>query len=330
MTSVLVLGGTAWLGARVASTWLGRGAQVTCLARGTSGEAPRGADLVRSDRTVAGAYDAVSGQDWDEVVELSYAPALVKGALQALAPRARHWTLVSTVSVYASNDEPGADEDAALLPVEDTTDYGQAKVAAEAASQAVLGSRLSVARAGLICGPGDASDRFGYWVSRFALARDLGDGPVLAPSTTDRWAQVIDVDDLASWLVAAGAAGHRGVVNAAGESLPLRQVLQLAAQVAGYDGEVVTAGDDWLLQNDVGYWAGPRSLPLWAPLVDSAVAQRGTTALRRSLTSLGLALSPLAATLERTLRDERDRGLGRARRSGLSRADEVDLLGRLR
>ena len=247
-----------------------------------------------------------------------------------MASRADHWTLVSTVSVYAGNSEPGAGEDATLLPVEDTDDYGQAKVAAEQATRAALGDRLLVARAGLIGGPGDGSDRFGYWVSRFALAEQLGDGPVLVPSTTGRWGQVVDVDDLARWLAAAGEAGQAGVVNAAGDSLPLREVLQRAAEVAGYRGEVVAPDDEWLLQQGVGYWAGPRSLPLWVPMTDVAVAQRGTTALQASLAALGLTLSPLTATLERTLADERLRGLDRPRRSGLSRTEELELLARLR
>ena len=252
------------------------------------------------------------------------------GALAALAAGARHWTLVSTVSVYASNDEPDAREDAALLaPVEDGEDYGGAKVAAETASRAVLGERLLVARPGLIGGPGDGTDRFGYWVSRFALARQLADGAVLAPRTEERWAQIADVDDLAAWLCAAGAAGQGGVVNVTGASLPLGEALEVAAQVAGYDGEVVTAADDWLLERNVGYWAGPRSLPLWLPMADAAFAQRDTSALQASLAQLGVGLSSLAATMERTLADERSRGLDRPRRSGLARDEELALIAEL-
>ena len=330
MTTVLVLGGTAWLGSRVAAAWSARGAEVTCLARGTSGRSPASTRLVSADRTGPGAYDAVAGQEWDEVVELSYDPALVQGALASLAACARHWTLVSTVSVYASNDEPGAQEDAALLaPSEDGEDYGGAKVAAEMASRAALGERLLVARPGLIGGPGDGSDRFGYWVSRFALARQLADGAVLAPQAEGRWAQVVDVDDLAAWLCAAGAAGHSGVVNVTGASLPLHEALEVAAQVAGYDGEQVTAADDWLLEHGVGYWAGLRSLPLWLPPVDTAFARRDTSALQASFPELGVGLSSLAATMERTLADERSRGLDRARRSGLARDEELALIAEL-
>ncbi|WP_380168937.1 NAD-dependent epimerase/dehydratase family protein [Jannaschia sp. R86511] len=328
MTDVLVLGGTAWLGARVAAAWRDRGAQVTCLARG-SAPVPSGTRLVRADRTTPGAYDDVVDRDWDEVVEVSWAPPLVTGALAALADRARHWTLVSSVSVYADHTVPGADESAALLPADDPTDYGRAKVAAETASTAAVGGRLLVARAGLVVGPGDGSDRFGYWVSRLALARQQGDGPVLVPTTAERWAQVVDVDDLADWLVAAGASGLTGTVDAVGPPQPLRTVLETAATVAGHRGELVAAPDDWLRAHDVAHWAGPRSLPLWLPPDHAAMARRRGEALQASLASLGLALSPLTATLERTLADERRRGLDRERRSGLARQDELALLAAL-
>ena len=163
MTRVLVLGGTAWLGARVARAWHEQGAEVVCLARGSAGSAPPGVRLVRADRTQPSAYDEVTGP-WDEVIELSYAPELVTGALRALSHDAAHWTLVSSVSVYARNDEPDADESADLVDPRDLSQYANAKVAAERATVDAIGDRLFIARPGLILGPGDPSDRFGYWL----------------------------------------------------------------------------------------------------------------------------------------------------------------------
>lgn len=49
---LLMLGGTAWLGGYVTSTAVERGHQVTCLARGSSGDAPDGAVFVPADRTL--------------------------------------------------------------------------------------------------------------------------------------------------------------------------------------------------------------------------------------------------------------------------------------
>ena len=322
MTNVLILGGTAWLGALIAREWRDAGAAVTCLARGSSGSAPEGVNFVRADRTDADGYAGVAAADWDEVVELAWDPALVGGGLAALADRARHWTLVSSVSVYADGEEIGADESARLLEPDDPSDYGKAKVAAEVASAAAVGDRLLVVRPGLIVGPGDRSDRFGYWPARFALA---GDERVLLPPLDEAWAQVIDVADLAAFVRRAGAAGATGAVDAVGEPTGLRELLTHAADAAGFTGERVEASAAALLDAGVAYWAGPRSLPLWLPADRPGFARRSHAAYDR----LGGQLRPLGDTIARTLGDERARGLDRERRSGLTRAEELEVLSTL-
>lgn len=321
---VLILGGTAWLGRELATRLVRGGDDVTCLARGTAGPPPPGAAFVAADRSDATAYDAVRGSDWDEVIEISWDVAHVTAALDALGARAAHWTLISSCSVYASNDVPGADESAPLVePGEGgEDDYAQAKVLCERASTAVVGDRLLIVRAGLIAGPGDGSDRFGYWVSRCALARD---GDVLAPTLSGRYVQVIDVRDLAAWTISAGRAGATGAINAVGDAHPFEEVLAQARPVAGHTGAVVEAAPEWLVEQGVAYWAGPRSLPLWLPKDFGGFSRRSNAAFRAA----GGVLRPLREILEDTLDDERGRGLGRERRSGLTRAEESGLLARL-
>ncbi|WP_232083498.1 NAD-dependent epimerase/dehydratase family protein [Arthrobacter sp. SO5] len=319
MTRTLILGGTAWLGREIAEQLVARGEDVTCLARGESGEVTSGATFVRSDRRLPGAYDAVTVSRWDEIIELSYAADLVTGALEALAGNTRHWTLVSSVSVYASNSESGADEDAALVEPTDLDDYAHAKVAAERATTEAVGDRLLIARPGLIAGPGDTSDRFGYWASRLALASHE---PVLVPDVRGRSVQVIDNRDLAGWLINAGRRGLTGTYNTVGSERDFSTVLLAAAEVAGHTGEFISADDNWLIERNVSYWAGPRSLPLWLPRNDSAFAQRSRT---RFLAAGGTERN-LKQTLEDVLADERTRGLNRERRSGLNRDEETLLL----
>ena len=102
-------------------------------------------------------------------------------------------------------------------------------------------------------------------------------------------------------------------------------MLRLAREVAGHTGALLPASDEWLEAHEVSYWAGPRSLPLWLPPGMPGFWTRSHAAFRL----LGGRLRPLRATLERTLDDERSRGLDRDRRAGLTRSDELALLAEL-
>ncbi|HAS32231.1 MAG: reductase [Microbacterium sp.] len=316
----LVLGGTAWLGRAIVGELLRTGADVTCLARGESGAVPAGARFVRADRRKTDAYDVVRGE-WDEVIELSSEPDLVEPALTALTDSASHWTLVSTVSVYARNDEPDADESAALVEPADLAQYPDAKVHAERHAAGRVGSRLSIVRPGLIVGPGDQSDRFGYWPARLSRR-----GPALTPTTEGRFVQVIDARDLAAWIALAARSEHVGVTNAIGEPHPMGDFFRGVSEIAGYDGELVAVDDEALLANDVRYWAGPRSLPLWLPASDAGFARRSTATFH----AVGGATRPIEHTVADVLADERCRGVNRERRSGLTSLEEQAVLSHAR
>ena len=324
--SLLVLGGTAWLGREVAAAGLALGQPVTTLARGQSGHPPTDVEVVSADRARPGAYDAVRDREWDVVVDVSRQPSQVAGALDALGSQTASWVFVSSASVYADGDVPDADETAELLEPHDQDDddwdtYGARKVACERLVLDAVGDRALVARSGLIAGPGDHTDRTGYWPLRFAHPVSP-DGAVLVPDTA-LLTQVLDVRDLAEWLVRAGLAGSTGVVNASGPVLPLTDHLAAARAVAGHTGPLVAVDQDWLVAHEVAPWSGQRSLPLWLPLPDYAGFMARSTAAARSL---GLVARPLEDTLADTLAWEVSAGPGRARRAGLSPADELPLL----
>ncbi|CAJ62910.1 putative reductase [Frankia alni ACN14a] len=83
---LLVLGGTAWLGRAVAEAARDEGDNVVCLARGESGEAAEGVQLVRGDRRDPATYDLLPGE-FDAAVDVSRQPGQVRGAAAALEPR---------------------------------------------------------------------------------------------------------------------------------------------------------------------------------------------------------------------------------------------------
>ncbi|WP_347350102.1 NAD-dependent epimerase/dehydratase family protein [Intrasporangium sp.] len=333
MARVLVLGGTSWLGGRVARVAVEAGHDVTCLARGLSGPVPRGARLVRGDRDDEGVYAAELGRGaWDLVVDLARAPRHARGAVRTLGGAARAWVLVSSVSVYARHDEPGADESAQLLPAlradfAAPEQYGEGKAACEAAVTLARGPDALLVRAGLIVGSGDRSDRFGYWPGRFALAARDG-GPVLVPRRRDRPVQWVHVDDLARWVVSAGLAGVTGFRNAVGPAVPLGAVLDTCAAVAGFTGELVPATDDALQSAGVQEFMGPHSLPLWLadPAWCSFMDRSGAAALRDGLTH-----RPLTEVVADAAAWETRLGPARTRKgAGLDRAEERSVIRRLR
>jgi nucleoside-diphosphate-sugar epimerase len=231
------------------------------------------------------------------------------------------------VSVYADHAAPEADESAALLPAWSGSgpaageEYGEAKVSCETACAELFDpARLLVARAGLIVGYGDRSDRFGYWAARFARSAD--DGRVLVPPI-DMPVQVIDVVDLAAWLVRGAEERVAGTYDAVGRSLPFGEVASTCAAVAAVDPALVEAEEDWLTSAGVAPWAGPESLPLWLPTATHGGMQSRTG---RAARAAGLGCRPLTETVADCLRWEREQGLGRDRRAGLTPAREAELL----
>lgn len=325
---VLVLGGTVFLSRALAQEYLDRGHDVTCLARHADARVPEGARAVSADRaTGAGAYDDVRAQ-WDAVVDVASDPRFVRDALRVLGARAGHWTYVSSCSVYADQDRPDADESRAVLePLGDfetssPENYGASKSASEARCREELVDRLLVVRPGLIVGPGDPSDRGGYWPARFVRSAD----DVLVPEAKGLWAQMIDVADLARWMASCAETRVTGTMNAVGEPRPLREVIDAAQRVTGRTRRVVVVDDQWLLEHDVAPWAGARSLPLWIPRgrgFDGFTRRRGALARRHGLSS-----SPLETTLDRVLDFERAAGIDRERHAGLDPREEARLLER--
>ncbi|WP_125776916.1 NAD-dependent epimerase/dehydratase family protein [Antribacter gilvus] len=326
---ILVLGGTVFLSRAVATEAVRRGHDVTCASRGTSGSPPDGARFVRWDRAepvpaeLAGATRPAD-DTFDAVVDVSGTPSQVRRAVSAF-PGA-HWTFVSTGNVYADTATPGgtAATSALVDPVETDEDplsgpavYGAMKVACENLVREGASAAL-VIRPGLIVGPGDPSGRFAYWPAYLAAASADG-RPVLVPQ--DGPVQLVDVRDLAQWVVAGAERRLVGDFDAVCPSVPRSEVLAAVSDVVAGSPELVVAPTAFLDERGVKPWSGPRSIPLW--IGDPAWAGF----MRRDVTAsleAGLTIRPFADTAQDTL--EWLSATPDATVTGLTRAEELDVL----
>lgn len=313
---LLILGGTGQLGRHIVSAALDSGHSVTCLARGTN-PAPGGAQLVRADRDLPHPYREVEGTRWDAVVELASAPGRVREATSSITTD--HWLYVSSISVYALHDQPCRTEDTELVPpliadrLSGPQDYGPAKVACEQIVQQSA-SAWTVVRPGLIGGAGDDTGRTGYYPWRFAHPT----GPsVVVPDAAGAVVAMIDVKDLAAWLVRCLEQRLTGTFHATGPTTSLTDAIGAARRVAGRatgrgsgpgGAAVVPAlpvSEQVLSVQGVNPWVGPDSLPWWVPDPQWRWHAVADTSRARAA---GLTFRPLEDTLADALAFEESRG----------------------
>ena len=325
---LLVLGGTVFLSEAVAEEGLRRGHDVTCACRGESGSVPDGAGHMVWDRDQP-VPPELAATGFDAVVDVARHPSRVRSAVAALKAQSpsAHWVFVSTINVYADESTPGGRPDTLPLHEPITSDedpasgpevYGAMKVACEQIVQEGAAS-ATVVRPGLIVGPGDPSGRYTYWPAR--LAGTTSGDRVLAPGSPDDIVQIIDVRDLASWIVDCAEVRTVGVFDGTGPPTRLGDVLAETAAGVGSSARLVWADQDFLQDHDVQPWSGDRSIPLWLP----RPAYDGMMNHDVSPTfAAGLATRPIADTARDTL--AWIRAEPSYERTGLTLEEEADLL----
>ena len=326
---LLILGGTIFLGRHAAQIAAERGHQVTLLFRGLHNpDLFPDLDKRFADRTDPAALDAALGNStWDAVLDMcGYAPRVVGLSASRLKGRAGSYAFVSSISVYAEPIAPGADETAPLAaPLADPADetitgetYGPLKAACENAARDAFGGPTLLIRPGLIVGPHDPSDRFTYWPDRVARG-----GDILAPGDGRTPVQIIDVRDLAGWLLDLLEAGKTdGIYNTVGPDyrLTMQALLETCQTVAGSPSRLVWADEAFLDAHDVAAWS---DMPVWVPL--SASPGFGSVSAARAIAD-GLRFRPLDATVRDTLAWSRTRPAGHPWRAGLTGEREAAVL----
>ena len=333
---ILILGGTGFIGPHQVRYAVSRGHRVTLFNRGRTNPGLfkdlDGLDERLGDRAPnPGNYDALTTGEWDVVIDNpTTRPRWVREAAAAVKGRAGHYVFISTISVYAKNDSPGADEAAALATtttpdVEDGPAfpplYGPLKALAEREAQQAFPGRATIIRPGLIVGVGDPSDRFTYWPVRIARG-----GHVLAPPANDP-VQLIDARDLGEWVIRCCERKVYGVFNVTGPAARFTVQQMLEGTRAALDAKATfTHATSAFLAAQQPPVQGWSDLPVW-------ISPQGDTAgfTQRSIAKAlgqGLTFRPFADTVKETMAfyqqqtEERKAQL----RAGLSAEREAQVL----
>ena len=320
----LILGGTAFLGIALRETLKARGHEVTLFNRGKTASAPAGARTIHGDRTLG--LEALGAERFDAILDTSgYLPHVVERSARFFAGRTDRYVFVSSISVFDTSPEE-IDEHSFMPPLPEGASrtsmtwetYGPLKAMCERIVIGTFRQRATVLRPGLIVGPHDPTDRFTYWPVRFARG-----GDVLAPGTPERPIQIVDVRDLAEFIVhlcERGRGGDYNVVTPPG-ALAMGDVTTACANAARVPSRVVWVDDDFLLERKVEPWMG---LPLWIP---PQLNEPGfyNVNVRKALVA-GLRTRPLARTAHDTLAWALTRPKDRTPRAGITADRERELL----
>jgi 2'-hydroxyisoflavone reductase len=296
--SVLILGGTGFIGPHLVRHAVSRGHRVTIFTRGRrDGGLPPGIERLVGDRTIndtipQGNLSALAGRRWDVVFDDSATdPRWVRQSTTLLRDSGRY-LFVSSTGVFHPYRTPQNDERAPVITEPaGSTEYGIRKAQSEQVVREAFGARGLVVRPGYIVGPGDTSDRFSYWPQRFAQG-----GDVLVPGQPPDPSQFVDVRDLVEFMVKLAEDGREGTFNVTGPAQRLAW------------GDFIAATRQAL---------NPSARPVWIDDYDFLRAQRMTYAIpwmipegdnayhlqidNRKAIAAGLRFRPLDVTVRDTL-----------------------------
>jgi 2'-hydroxyisoflavone reductase len=331
---LLILGGTQFVGRHMVERAIARGHEVALFNRGNKNPFPKLETIIGDrDPQIGDGLNALgqavnAGRSWDAVIDVNgYVPRIVRASGELLKKAVQRYVFISSVSVYSDLSEPGADENANLIELEDVTtetleglNYGGLKVLCERVVTELFSSRSTVIRPGLVVGPHDHTDRFTYWPVRIAKG-----GEIIAPDVPDAPMQFIDARDLADFTLHASETNTGGIFHATSPVMTMQTVLETCKTVTDKTANIHYLEGKFLLEHEVNPWMGPNSLPLWT---GNDPDEAGLTQLNvNKALEAGLKIRPLEQTVRDTLEWANTRGADHEWKSGLSSQRETELLG---
>lgn len=299
--TVLILGGTKFIGPHFVEAFKKAGYKVSIFTRGRTN-----ADMFANDPMVEsligdrdGNLTALEGRKWDAVVDNSgYVPRIVGDSANLLKDSVGQYVFISSISVFADFATPGMDESAPVGKMEDPTvetmgenfqNYGPLKALCEEAAEKAMPGRVTNIRPGFIIGPLDPSGRFTYWPVRVKRG-----GEMVAPGSPSDPVQMIDARDLADFVVRCVEEKTFGVFNATGpdRKLGVGEMIEACEQGTGGDPTLVWVDGEFLQSHEGG-------LPIWVPPMGEYAGFASINC--RKAIAAGLKFRPLSQSARDTL-----------------------------
>jgi 2'-hydroxyisoflavone reductase len=227
--TILVLGGTSFLGPAVVRAAVIAGHRVTLFNRGMTNpelfpflEKLRG---LRSPTAPEENWAAVGSRRFDAIIDVWPSdPALAESAARRLRGQTDHYLYVSSIATYDPRGfaRPNLTEEAALNPWDDSIQpYSRGKSESERRLQTLVGEKLTVVRPGAIKGDRDDTPDLLAW-----LRRSQSGGRHIGPGSGDDHIQKVDVKDVAEFLALAIERPLYGAFNLTGTAVTFREYVQ--------------------------------------------------------------------------------------------------------
>ncbi|HEU4529795.1 MAG TPA: hypothetical protein VFR59_01370 [Steroidobacteraceae bacterium] len=297
--TLLVLGGTGFIGPHITDVAVQRGWKVTHFNRGKRDpDGVPGVETLHGDRK--GQLDSLRGKQWDAVVDnTGYIPKFCKMSADLLGPNVGFALFVSSISAYAGFARPNDESSPAGVltdpNVEQITNetYGPMKAACEQATFDAFKDRSCVVRPGYIVGPKDTNDRFPFWPVRYARG-----GEMLVPGAPTDPIQIIDCRDMAAWMMTLVERRTNGIFNAVSppNMFTMNDLMQAVQRTVPDAKTTLTwIPEDFLAKT----WPKEEmGVPPWAPLKGEEPGFSFTSSERALKT--GLKIRPIADSVRDT------------------------------
>ena len=271
--SILILGGTSFLGPHQIKYALKRGHKVSIFTRGKTKPSVNKNVFDKVEHLIGDRENnlsALENRKWDVVIDNSGRNVeWTKKTAQLLKDNCGFYVYTSSTGVYFPYKTGNIKEDQKVLLKEPENIenemlkmeywYGVMKANSEQETIKAFGKERSIiVRPTYMFGPGDKTDRFIHWPIRLAKG-----GEILVPGKTDDPVQYIDVRDVAEFMIRLVENKATGTYNAVGPSTKetMLEFVTSTKDTFGVNNTIVQIDDYDFLKKHKVYYLVP-----WIPI----------------------------------------------------------------